>query len=296
MHPHSGPEPMENGPEALAQLIEAKVKKAGTSFYWGMRSLEKDRRQAMYAVYAFCREVDDIADEDDIPAPERNRRLQVWREEVDRIFAGNPDHPVARALVASVKRYDLRREDFMAVIDGMAMDTETTLIRPDMETLDLYIDRVACAVGRLSVRIFGPYTPECDAVAAALGRALQLTNILRDVAEDASLGRLYLPDELLSSYGIKGTDPNAIMVHPLLVLVLRDMAALARRYYLEAARAMARCPKQTMRPAALMRASYFGILTRLEKKGWHSLEERVSLSPIQKLWYAVRYTLLWRYV
>ena len=299
MHPHSGPEPAINGPEALAQLIEEKVKKAGTSFYWGMRMLEEDRRRAMYAVYAFCREVDDIADEDDIPAPERNRRLQIWRDEVDLIYAGNPNsppnHPVAQALLGPVKLYDLRREDFLGVIDGMAMDTETTLIRPDIETLDLYIDRVACAVGRLSVRIFGPYTPECDAVAAALGRALQLTNILRDVAEDANLGRLYLPDELLSAYGITGNDPEAIMVHPLLVLVLRDIAVMARRYYNEAEHAMARCPKQTMRPAALMRASYFGILKRLEKKGWHSLNERVSLSPMLKLWYAIRFTVLWRF-
>jgi phytoene synthase len=238
--------------------------------------------------------VDDIADEEGMPADERNRRLQVWREEVDRIYTGNPDHPIARALVAPTRRFDLQRADYLAVIDGMAMDTETTLIRPDMETLDLYIDRVACAVGRLSVRIFGPYTPECDDVAAALGRALQLTNILRDVAEDASLGRLYLPDELLSSYGIKGTDPAEVMAHPLVVLVLRDIAVMARRYFGEAAQAMAKCPKPTMRPAALMRASYYGILVRLEKKGWHSLDERVSLSPLQKLWYAVRFTLLWR--
>jgi presqualene diphosphate synthase len=292
MHPHTGPEHTELGPEALAKLIEDKVRASGTSFYWGMRILEKTRRQAMYAVYAFCREVDDIADEDDIPPLERLRRLDVWRDEVGRIYTGEANHPIARALIQPARDYALNQADLIAVIDGVAMDAECAVTRPDLATLDLYCDRVACAVGRLSVRIFGPFTPRCDDVAAALGRALQLTNILRDVEEDAGMGRLYLPDELLSAYGIKGEDPVAILAHPALPLVRRDLAVMARRYFAEADAAMAECPKATMKPSLLMRATYRAILDKLEAGDWQLGRGRVRLPAGLKLWYAVRHALL----
>ena len=292
MIPHSGPGPGDAGPDALADMIEAKVKASGSSFYWGMRVLEKPRRQAMYAVYAFCREVDDIADADDTLPLERLRRLNAWRDEVDRIYDGGANHPVARALVRPAAEYGLAREDLLAVIDGCAMDAEQTVTRPSLEVLDLYCDRVACAVGRLSVRVFGPWTPRCDDVAAALGRALQLTNILRDVEEDAGMGRLYLPDELLSAYGVAGTDPAAALAHPGLTLVQRDLAVLARRYFAEADAAMAECPRATMRPAKLMRSTYRAILDRLEAGDWRRGRGRVSLPVRLKLWYAVRHALL----
>jgi len=290
MQPHTGPENPPS-PAALADLIEAKVKASGTSFYWGMRVLEKPRRQAMYAVYAFCREVDDIADEDGIPPLERIRRLDAWRDEVARIYEGGANHPVAVALTGVAKTYGIRAEDLLAVIDGMAMDAEAAVTRPSMAVLDLYIDRVACAVGRLSVRVFGPYTPECDLVAASLGRALQLTNILRDVEEDTGLGRLYLPDELLSNYGIQGDDPQAVLAHPALPLVLRDLAQMARRHFAEADWHMARCPRATMRPSRLMRSTYRAILDRLEANDWRMVGQRVRLPVPLKLWYAVRHAI-----
>jgi phytoene synthase len=292
MHPHSGPAPNQDGPDALARVIEDKVRKSGSSFYWGMRVLAKPRRRAMYAVYAFCREIDDIADEDGMLPLERLRRLDAWRDEVGRIFSGGAEHPVAQALTAPAREYGLRQEDLLAVIDGCAMDAELTVTRPSLAVLDLYCDRVACAVGRLSVRVFGPWTPRCDDVAAALGRALQLTNILRDVEEDAGMGRLYLPDELLSAYGIHGDDPAAVVAHPALALVQRDLAVLARRAFAEADQAMAECPRATMRPAALMRSTYRAILDRLESGGWRSGGGRVRLPVGLKLWYAVRHALL----
>jgi len=291
MQPHTGPEP-QPGPDDLALLIEAKVKQSGSSFYWGMRVLEKPRRQAMYAVYAFCREVDDIADEGGMDPAERLRRLQIWREEVGRIYEGGANHPIAVALTGPARTYNLRREDLLAVIDGVAMDAEAVVTRPSLAVLDLYVDRVACAVGRLSVRVFGPYTEECDAVAAALGRALQLTNILRDVEEDAGMGRLYLPDELLSNYGITGTDPAAVLAHPGLPLVCRDLAALARRYFAEADWHMARCPRATMRPSRLMRSTYRAILDRLEANAWRMVGVRQRLPAALKLWYALRHAIV----
>ena len=292
MQPHSGPEHTELSPDALAALIEDKVRQSGSSFYWGMRILEKKRRQAMYAVYAFCREVDDIADEDNMLPLERLRRLDVWRDEVSRIFSGEANHPIARALMEPARHYALRAEDLIAVIDGVAMDAELTVTRPDLATLDLYCDRVACAVGRLSVRVFGPFTPRCDDVAASLGRALQLTNILRDVEEDAGMGRLYLPDELLSAYGIKGEDPAFVLAHPALPLVRRDLAVMARRYFSDADTAMAACPKATMKPSRLMRATYGAILDKLEAGDWQMGIGRVRLPASLKLWYAVRHAIL----
>ncbi|HWG81056.1 MAG TPA: squalene/phytoene synthase family protein, partial [Stellaceae bacterium] len=172
--------------------IRARVAAAGTSFYWAMRLLPEERREAMFAIYAFCREVDDIADNDAAPAVKR-AGLADWRSEVDAIFAGSASTPLSRVLADVARSYALRREDFLAVIDGMEMDAAADIRAPSLAELDLYCDRVASAVGRLSVRIFGCDLPAADRVAWALGRALQLTNILRDLAEDAERGRLYLP-------------------------------------------------------------------------------------------------------
>ena len=279
----------------LEAQIEAKVKQAGTSFYWGMRTLEPRRRAAMYAIYAFCRDVDDIADEETLPIVERQRQLQDWRDELDRLYQNQePTLLVGRALVGPIREFGLLQPDFVAVIDGVAMDMHGPVVRPDYATLDLYCDRVACAVGRLSVRVFGTWQPLSDTVAAHLGRALQLTNILRDVGEDAGLGRLYLPDEILTSYGISGVTPAEVRDHPLLPLVLRDLAFLARRHYALATTAMAALPADAMRPAALMRASYLAILDKLEAGQWRDLQTRVRLSRFQKLWYAVYYGFLRR--
>jgi presqualene diphosphate synthase len=183
--------------QADIDQVEAMVRAAGTSFYRGMRVLPAERRAAMYAIYAFCRMVDDIAD-----APgafeDKRRRLASWRARIDDVYAGRSDEPVTRVLAAAVPRFALRQGDFLAVIDGMQMDAETAIVAPDLATLDLYCDRVAAAVGRLSVRAFGDSSEAADRVAYSLGRALQLTNVLRDLGEDAGLGRLYLPREWLA--------------------------------------------------------------------------------------------------
>jgi presqualene diphosphate synthase len=189
---------------ALREAVRQKVEAAGTSFYWAMRLLPSDRRHGMYAVYAFCREVDDIADELDTPPEEKKRALAVWHDELDALYAGRPQHLVARALSEPVARYALRRQDFHAVIDGMEMDAAADIRAPDLATLDLYCGRVAGAVGHLSVHVFGDSGADAHAVADALGRALQLTNILRDIDEDAQRGRLYLPREILERHGIRG--------------------------------------------------------------------------------------------
>jgi phytoene synthase len=277
--------------DQLQSAIAAKVQASGTSFYSAMRLLPVARRNAMYAIYAFCREVDDIADEGGT-LEEKRAGLEDWRREIERVFAGDPSKPIAQALVGPTRDFKLRKQDFFAVIDGMAMDAEQAIVAPDLATLDLYCDRVASAVGHLSVRAFGCTEPDADEVAHHLGRALQLTNILRDIAEDAERGRLYLPKELLDQHAIPYADPKAVLVHPKLKKVCRDVASLALDHFAKARAGMDRCAKRPMRPAAIMGAVYRAILQRLVKADWKDLNQPVKLPKWQKLWLAFRYGFL----
>lgn len=269
--------------------VEAIVRGAGTSFYRGMRVLPPDRRHAMYAIYAFCRIVDDIADEEG-SLDEKRRGLAAWRQRIAGLYAGETDGAVTRVLAAAVQRFELRQVDFLAVIDGMQMDAETVIVAPSLPELDLYCDRVAAAVGRLSVRAFGDSSETADRVAYALGRALQLTNILRDIKEDADRGRVYLPREYLDDAGVPA-DPQALLTASGLPAVCDRIARLAHGYFDEAKQAMGQCDRRAMKPARLMGATYNAILFEIERRGWRKLDERVSLPAWKKLWLACRYGL-----
>jgi phytoene synthase len=278
---------------ALRDAIRRKVEAAGTSFYWAMRLLPQERRHGMYAVYAFCREVDDIAD-DDAALPERKvAALSAWHDEIEALYAGKePRNLVARALRDHVSRYALRRQDFHAVIDGMEMDAASAIRAPDMPTLDLYCARVAAAVGHLSVHVFGDASDAAHQVADALGRALQLTNILRDLDQDAQRGRLYLPRELLERHGIAEREPLAVLRHPALPAVCRDLAGMAQGHFAAAEEAIGRCSRRAMRPAALMSALYRALLEQLLREDWRDPARRVGLSKRKKLWLVLRHGVL----
>jgi squalene synthase HpnD len=275
---------------ALRDAVRRRVEAAGTSFYWAMRMLPEARRNGMYAVYAFCREVDDIAD--DWPAAERAGGLAAWRAEIEAIYGGQPRLLVGRALTEPVMRYRLRKSDFHDVIDGMEMDAAEDIRAPDLATLDLYCARVAAAVGHLSVHVFGDPSEAAHRVADALGRALQLTNILRDLDEDARRGRLYLPREILDRHGIGGDDPLAVLRHPSLPAVCRELATLALARFDEAEAAMRQCSRRAMRPAAVMGAVYRATLDALIQSGWRDPSQRVSLSAPRKLWLVLRHGLV----
>jgi presqualene diphosphate synthase len=281
----------EAGEIGLRAAIRDKVAAAGTSFYWAMRLLPEARRDAMYGIYAYCREVDDIADSDEPEAAKRDA-LAAWRLEIDAIFAGKTTQRLSRILAADAARFHLRRADFLALIDGMEMDAGAPIQAPSLAELDLYCDRVASAVGRLSVRAFGVESPAADEVAFHLGRALQLTNILRDLAEDAERGRLYLPREFLAAAGITATAPAEVLRHPHLALACEQLADLAERHFTQARVAMARCPRRPMRPARAMGAVYHAQLARLRRRGWLKLDEPIKLPKPMKLWLALRHGLL----
>lgn len=275
--------------QAAREHVQKVVTGARTSFFWAMRLLPAARREAMFAIYAFCREVDDIAD-DPLPIEEKRRRLAEWRREIERLYAGKPEWPTSRALLGPVQAYGLAQEDFIALIDGMEMDANG-FSAPPLAELELYCDRVASAVGRLSVRAFGAAEPQARDVALHLGQALQLTNILRDLKEDAQRGRLYLPAEWLEEAGIQERDPHEVLAHPNLARVCDRIAAKAEERFASARRAIAQCAPGPMRPAVVMMHVYHGILIALRRRGWKALDRRVGLSKPAKLWIALRYGL-----
>ncbi|MFM9853634.1 MAG: presqualene diphosphate synthase HpnD [Sphingomonadaceae bacterium] len=252
---------------------------AGSSFYAGMRVLPRPEREAMYAVYGFCRLVDDIADEETQPRPERAKALDQWRRDIDALYA-HSDAGKAAFLNEAVERFALKHEDFHAVIDGMAMDIKQQVDWPDMATLDLYCDRVASAVGRLSVRVFGMDETPGIALAHHLGRALQLTNILRDIDEDAVIGRVYLPREALLAAGVVVGDIKALVVDPRVDAAARQLAATAHQHYGEADAILAKRPHGHLIAPRMMAAVYAKTLRRTEEIGWKPPRVRVKTNKL----------------
>jgi len=250
-------------PAAEARIIAQTVRDASTSFYWAMRILPKSQRRAMFAVYAFCRNVDDIVDNEQVDEPSKRQQLTAWRQEIDALYAGHPRRAETRALQIPMQELSLRRDDFMDVIEGMEMDAGEPIVAPSMKTFNLYVDRVACAVGRLCVCVFGDPTDYGTAVAHHTGRALQITNILRDVDEDAGIGRVYLPQELLEKHGVDYTNPAEITSQPGYVAMWRELAEIARDEFAHAEEAMNLCRKDVMRPARIMKAVYQRNLERM---------------------------------
>jgi presqualene diphosphate synthase len=245
---------------------QAAQRASGSSFYRGMRILPPPQREAMFEIYSFCRAVDDIADD---PGPREPRRgqLQKWRADIDAIYAGSPPASLA-GLAQAVKAFALKRDDFFAVIDGMEMDVDADIRAPDWRLLELYCDRVACAVGRLSVRVFGMEERAGLGLAHELGNALQLTNILRDLDEDATMGRLYLPREALRDAGIISTDPASVLANPMLGEACNTVVSRAREHFRQAKAIMASSPRRVVRAPRIMGEAYHAILDKLVTRGF----------------------------
>jgi presqualene diphosphate synthase len=263
---------------------------AGSSFYAAMRILPREQREAMFQIYSFCRQVDDIADSDG-PRPERLAAIQQWRDDIDALYQGHPP-PRLQDYVASVRRFNLKREDFIAIIDGMEMDIPQDIRAPDMATLDLYCDRVASAVGRLSVRVFGLGEDDGILLAYHLGRALQLTNILRDIDEDAGIGRLYLPLEGLLHAGITSNDPHKVIADPALPKVCAPLVERARAHFAKADEVMRRNPRRVVRAPRIMSKYYRAILELLVARGFALPRSAVRVDKMTRIAIILRYAFI----
>jgi len=276
-------------PKATPASLQAQV--SGSSFYAGMRVLPKAEREAMYAVYAFCRAVDDIADDQQGDRASRSVALEAWRGDIEALYAGG-DPGQAGIVAEAVRRFDLQKADFLAVIDGMAMDVEADLRWVPFETLDLYCDRVASAVGRLSVNIFGMERESGVALSHHLGRALQFTNILRDIDEDAAIGRVYLAGEHLTKAGIPFTTPVEVVNDARIDAACRPLAGIAQTHYAEANAILAKRPRGHLIAPRLMAAVYAPILSRMQKGGWTSPRTRIRTNKPALILTALR---LWMF-
>jgi len=268
------------------QYCAAKAAASGSSFRYAFRFLPAAKRRAITAFYAFCREVDDVVDDCREPAVAR-AKLDWWREEVGRLYAGSPNHPVTRALREGIEAYGIPREQLEEILDGMEMDLERDRY-PDYKLLRLYCHRVAGVVGEISARIFGQVEHATQKYAATLGLAFQLTNILRDVGEDARRGRIYLPQDELAQFGVseadilQGTDSDAF--HRLMEFQYQR----ASDTYDQALALLPAADRKAQRPGLIMAAIYRTLLEEIRRDGYPVLSSQISLPPLRKLWIAWR--------
>ena len=272
--------------------IEVKkiVKKSGSSFFWGMNILDSERKRAMFSIYAFCRIVDDIADEI------KNKRLKIeklksWKKKINNIFESKKlKSSIEKELKIAVEKFQLERLDFYAIIDGMMMDAKSDIKFPKKKNLELYCDRVAVAVGYLSIRIFG-LSEKGKKYAFYLGRALQLTNIVRDFYEDLQRGRCYIASEYLSIYGVK-KDIKTIEHHPKLQNILQDILHEANIFFEKSNIEAKKISKKQIIASEIMKTFYKAIHKKMFKKKIH-IEKKIKLNYFQKIYilvlFAVRY-------
>ncbi len=257
---------------------------SGSSFYYSFLFLPQERRQAITALYAFCREVDDVVDEcNDVQIAQT--KLDWWRAEVDRIFDGEPSHPVGQALREVGQRFNLPREQLLEIIDGMAMDLSQTRYL-DFKNLQLYCYRVASVVGLLAAEIFGYENRQTLRYAHDLGLAFQLTNIIRDVGEDARRGRIYLPIDELQRFNVPAKEITEAVHSERFVELMRFQAERARKFYDQAFAALPAEDRKRQRPGLVMAAIYRTLLEEIERDGFLVLDRRTSLTPLRKIWLA----------
>lgn len=269
------------------RYVSEVVRASGSSFARPMMFLPRNKREAMIALYAFCRETDDIVDEIEDPG-EALARLTAWRTELDALYEGRPTHPVTCALTGPVREFRLPKKYFLDILEGFEMDRSGAMARPDMKTLERYCYCVASCVGLISVEIFGYRDPRIRDFAYHLGQAFQLTNILRDIAEDAARGRIYLPREALERQGLAQVPARELIFQPQLPPVCAEVGALAQRHFEQASACLPASEIRNMRPALLMRAVYERYLSRMEASGWRLGGDRVRLGRATKTWVLLR--------
>ncbi|MDP2964309.1 MAG: presqualene diphosphate synthase HpnD [Sulfurimicrobium sp.] len=268
------------------QYCQEKAASSGSSFYNSFRFLPQQKRQAITALYAFCREVDDVVDECHDFQIARTK-LAWWREEISQAFAGKPHHPVGQALLPAIRTYDLPMEQFFEIIDGMEMDLNSNRYA-DFKALQLYCYRVASVVGLLAAAIFGYSNRQTTKYAHDLGLAFQLTNIIRDVGEDARRNRIYLPLDELQQFGVSEADILQGRETEGFARLMAFQIDRAKQYYSQAMAELPAEDRKTQMPGLIMAAIYQTLLDEIEADGCHVLKQKTSLPPLRKLWIAWR--------
>lgn len=263
---------------------QQKAAQSGSSFYYSFLFLPPQRRQAITALYAFCREVDDVVDECSDTSLARTK-LVWWRKEVSNMLSSAPTHPVTQALAPHMQAFQLKSEHLLAVIDGMEMDLDQTRYL-DFIALERYCWHVASVVGIMSASIFGCTNPRTLEYAEKLGMAFQLTNIIRDVGEDARRGRIYLPVNELQQFGVPASELLNAKHSERFVALMQFQTQRAQNYYDQAYALLPNEDRRAQRPGLIMAAIYRTLLTEIERDGFHVLEHKISLTPIRKLWLA----------
>jgi len=268
------------------EYCQGKAAASGSSFYYSFLFLPPQRRRAITALYAYCREVDDVVDETQDTGVAQ-ARLAWWGDEIDRMYAGEPQHPVTCALAPHLAPFGIRRESLLLVLEGMAMDLQRNRYL-DYATLARYCHNVAGVVGEMAAAIFGAGDERTFEYARKLGLALQLTNIVRDVGEDARRGRVYLPLEDLQRHGVKVADLLAGRYVDGYLPLMQFQAQRARAAYAEALAALPATDMRAQRPGLIMGAIYATLLDEIEREGFRVLHQRIALTPLRKLWIAWR--------
>jgi phytoene synthase len=269
-----------------AQYCQDKAAQSGSSFYYSFLFLPREKREGITALYAFCREVDDAVDECSDPEVAR-AKLAWWRQELAATYAGHPRHPVGEALLPVIRRHDLAQEQFQEIIDGMEMDL-THDRYPDFKSLHLYCYRVASVVGQLAATLFGYGDRRTLKYAHDLGLAFQLTNIIRDVGEDARRNRIYLPQDELARFGVSERDILQQRATPAFRDLMAFQVGRARQIYAQAFAQLPPGDRRNQRPGLVMAAIYQALLGEIERDGFQVLTQRTSLTPLRKLWIAWR--------
>ncbi len=268
------------------QYVQQKAAASGSSFYYAFLFLPKPRRAAITAFYAFCREVDDVVDEVNDPSVARTK-LAWWQAEVDKSFAGSPTHPVMKAMMPLAADYSIEASHLQAVIEGCQMDLEQTRYL-DFPGLQRYCHLVAGIVGEVAAQIFGQTQTQTIAYAHKLGLAFQLTNIIRDVGEDSLRGRIYLPVSELQQFDVKAHEILKRTYSDRFTALMQFQAQRAHALYDEALALLPEADRRTQKPGLMMASIYRTLLREIERDNFQVLHQRVSLTPLRKLWLAWR--------
>ena len=266
--------------------VEKIVLDSASSFYWGMNLLKKDQRRAMFSIYSFCRIVDDIADSESFKSKKINS-LNDWKKKVDDIYIKKTDGYITRELKFAIEKYGLFKTDFIAIIDGMKMDIGKKIVYPSQNELDVYCDRVAGAVGCLSMKVFEINHKNSRKYAKSLGRAFQYTNILRDIKEDSTMGRCYIPIDMIKKFGLGTKKPELLVKRSDLKEICKEFIDKTKEYYLSAEKLSLEFEKSKLKAPKLMKSMYESVFKKICKNNWDN-NVKIKLGKFEKFLIVLR--------